>query len=180
VGQWGQLKAATFFLWSYLKAKVYEIRPVGTPDFKCKLATYWSHPNNLLQCVMASVPEWIQECRGGKGGHLKACFQCWRLQLICHWVKNVCICLLIVPFLTFKIAFQKLSCISIPRWRNFKMLVWHMSISEFCNHVHATSWTATLFLQTVLAPWVIFLGPKLGQVHSPKCKEDTELPSHTP
>jgi len=108
VGEWGQLKAATFFLWSYLQAKVYEICPVGTPDFKCKLATYWSHPNNLPKCVMGSMPEWIQECRGGKGGkggHPKACFQCWRLQLTCHWVKNVCICLLIVPFL----AFQKLN-----------------------------------------------------------------------
>lgn len=72
-------------------------------------------PNNLLQCVMASMPEWMQGCGGGNGGncgHLKDHFQCWWLHFIFHWVKNVCIYLLKAPFLALVLALPKSSVIS--------------------------------------------------------------------
>jgi len=81
-----------FSLWGYLDALVYDTYPANIPDFKQQVCQHIEAiPNDLLQCVVASVLGQMHECRDGDGGHLKnVILVCWWLHLIVHWVKNVC------------------------------------------------------------------------------------------
>ena len=75
---WTHLSAEKFFLWSYVKDKICKTQPACTPDVK-QAFRYHSEafPQDLMQCVIASLPGRMQEWRGGDGSHMKnVTFKC--------------------------------------------------------------------------------------------------------
>ena len=66
------LQQWNFFLWGYLKTKVYEMCLATILDLE-----QWSWqcieamPNDMQQHVMTSLPGQVQECGHGDGGYLK-------------------------------------------------------------------------------------------------------------
>jgi hypothetical protein len=86
---WTHLSASKFFLWGRAK---YETQPAGTPDIK-QAIRYYSEaiPQDLMQCVIASLPGQMQECRASDGSHLKKChFQMLSLAVTLTLNQKVC------------------------------------------------------------------------------------------
>jgi hypothetical protein len=60
-----------YFLWSYVKSKVYETCPSNIDDLKQRiLERIQGIPNEVLR-VMASMPSQLQKCDDQHGGHLE-------------------------------------------------------------------------------------------------------------
>ncbi|PSN52143.1 hypothetical protein C0J52_06461 [Blattella germanica] len=66
------LNVCDFFLWGYLKSKVYENRPRTAADLKQNIRNEVAAiPGVLLQRVMRNFRERLQECVDNNGQHLK-------------------------------------------------------------------------------------------------------------
>ena len=64
--------ACDFFLWGYLKSKVYEKRPRATDDFKENIREEVAAISPvMLQRVMQNLEKLLRECVDNNGHHLK-------------------------------------------------------------------------------------------------------------
>jgi hypothetical protein len=67
------LSVPDYFLWVYVKSKVYETYPANTDDLKQQLLEcIQGIPKEMLQCVMTACPLRLQECNEWHGGHLQS------------------------------------------------------------------------------------------------------------
>jgi hypothetical protein len=70
------LNACDFFLWGYLKSKVYEKRPRTTEDLKENIRDEVAAISPImLQRVMQNFQKRLRECVGHNGRHLKDIFK---------------------------------------------------------------------------------------------------------
>ena len=61
------------FLWGYVRSKIYETHPANTDDLKQQIwQCIQGTRKEMLQCVMASCPSQLQECKEQHGGHLQS------------------------------------------------------------------------------------------------------------
>jgi hypothetical protein len=68
--------ACDFFLWGYLKSKVYEKRPRTTEDLKENIRDEVAAISPImLQRVMQNFQTRLRECVGNNGRHLKDIFK---------------------------------------------------------------------------------------------------------
>lgn len=66
------LTAPDYFLWGYLKEKVYSRRLHTIPDLKMAIQEeIRAIPNDMIQRVMTNFRERLQQCIDTNGGHLR-------------------------------------------------------------------------------------------------------------
>jgi hypothetical protein len=66
------LSAPDYFLWGYVKSKVYKTHSANIDDLKQRIRECLQGiPNAMLQHVMASMPSRLQECVEQQDGHLQ-------------------------------------------------------------------------------------------------------------
>jgi hypothetical protein len=64
---------AIYFLWGYVKSKVYETPPANIDDLKSRILECIQRiPKEMLQRVMTAFPSRLQECIERHGGHLQS------------------------------------------------------------------------------------------------------------
>ena len=67
------LAVPDYFLWGYVKSKVYETRPANIDDLKQRIRECTQGiPKEMLQRVMTAFPSRLQECIERHGGHLQS------------------------------------------------------------------------------------------------------------
>ena len=67
------LEVTDYFLWGYVRSKVYETCPANIADLKQRiLDSIQGIPKSVLQRVMAAFPLRLQECIERHGGHYQA------------------------------------------------------------------------------------------------------------
>jgi hypothetical protein len=70
------LNARDFFLWGYLKSKVYEEKPRTTVDLKQNIRDEVAAISpTMLQRVMQNFQKRLRECVDNNGRHLTHCIQ---------------------------------------------------------------------------------------------------------
>jgi hypothetical protein len=67
----GKLSACDYFLWGYLKAKVYTTRPRTVDDFKIAIRKQISAiPENMAKWALGNLRASLEECVQNDGRHL--------------------------------------------------------------------------------------------------------------